>query len=107
MEQFDVVVLGTGAAGLTAAVTAQDGGARVAVPEKAEQVGATTASQGGPREDGDAGVLDTRGHTIPGLYAAGNVMGSPFGMTYGGPGETLGPAMVYGYLAGKHAASRN
>lgn len=41
-----------------------------------------------------------------GLYAAGNVMGSPFGMTYGGPGGTLGPAMVYGFLGGRHAASR-
>ena len=34
-------------------------------------------------------------------------MGSPFGMTYGGPGGTLGPAMVYGYLSGRHAASRS
>ena len=43
---------------------------------------------------------------IIGLYAAGNVMGSPFGMTYGGPGGTIGPAMVFGYLAGRHAAAR-
>jgi 3-oxosteroid 1-dehydrogenase len=28
------------------------------------------------------------------------------GMTYGGPGDTLGPAMVIGYLAGRHAADR-
>ena len=45
-------------------------------------------------------MLDLDGEPIPGLYAAGNVMGSPFGMTYGGPGGTLGPAMVFGYLAG-------
>ena len=63
-------------------------------------------TKGGPRVDGSARVLDTRGQVIQGLYAAGNAMGSPFGMTYGGPGGTLGPAMVYGYLAGKHAASR-
>ena len=51
-------------------------------------------------------VLDLDGEPIPGLYAAGNVMGSPFGMTYGGPGGTLGPAMVFGFLAGRHAAAR-
>jgi 3-oxosteroid 1-dehydrogenase len=63
-------------------------------------------TKGGPRVDPDARVLDLDGRPIPGLYAAGNAMGSPFGMTYGGPGGTLGPAMVFGYLAGRHAASR-
>ena len=63
-------------------------------------------TKGGPRVDPDARVLDLDGEPIPGLYAAGNVMGSPFGMTYGGPGGTLGPAMVFGYLAGRHAAAR-
>src|SRR4051812_3916867 len=61
-------------------------------------------TKGGPRVDPDARVLDPAGAPIPGLYAAGNVMGSPFGMTYGGAGGTLGPAMVFGYLAGRHAA---
>jgi succinate dehydrogenase/fumarate reductase flavoprotein subunit len=63
-------------------------------------------TKGGPRVDPDARVLDLDGNPIPGLYAAGNVMGSPFGMTYGGPGGTIGPAMVFGYLAGRHAAER-
>ncbi|MCU0261923.1 MAG: FAD-binding protein, partial [Ilumatobacteraceae bacterium] len=63
-------------------------------------------TKGGPRVDPDARVLDLDGAPIPGLYAAGNAMGSPFGMTYGGPGGTLGPAMVFGYLAGRHAAGR-
>ena len=66
----------------------------------------TLGTKGGPRVDPDARVLDLDGDPIPGLYAAGNVMGSPFGMTYGGPGGTLGPAMVFGYLAGRHAAAR-
>ena len=31
-------------------------------------------------------------------------MASVMGMTYGGAGGTLGPAIVFGYLAGRHAA---
>jgi 3-oxosteroid 1-dehydrogenase len=61
-------------------------------------------TKGGPRVDARARVLDVDGVPIDGLYAAGNAMGSPFGMTYGGPGGTLGPAMVFGYLAGTHAS---
>ena len=64
-------------------------------------------TKGGPRVDPHGSVLDLDGDPIAGLYAAGNVMGSPFGMTYGGPGGTLGPAMVYGYLAGRHASQQH
>jgi len=55
----------------------------------------------------DGRVINLDQVPIDGLYAAGNVMGSPFGMTYGGPGGTLGPAMVFGYLAARHAAARS
>ncbi|HEX7784022.1 MAG TPA: FAD-dependent oxidoreductase [Sphingobium sp.] len=60
-------------------------------------------TKGGPQTDTCARVLDVDGATIPGLFAAGNVMASPMGMTYGGAGGTLGPGMVFGYLAGKTA----
>jgi 3-oxosteroid 1-dehydrogenase len=40
-----------------------------------------------------------------GLYATGNAMAaSAMGMSYGG-GGTLGPAIVWGFLAGQYAAS--
>ncbi|MGV3769097.1 MAG: FAD-binding protein, partial [Sphingobium phenoxybenzoativorans] len=60
-------------------------------------------TKGGPQTDTRARVLDVDGAAIPGLFAAGNVMASPMGMTYGGAGGTLGPGMVFGYLAGKTA----
>lgn len=52
-------------------------------------------------------VLNVDGVVIEGLYCAGNAMASPMGMTYGGAGGTLGPAMVFGYLAGKDAGERS
>jgi 3-oxosteroid 1-dehydrogenase len=65
---------------------------------------AVLGTKGGPRTDGNGQVLDVDGQPIPGLYAAGNAMASVMGMTYGGAGGTLGPAVVFGYLAGRHAA---
>jgi 3-oxosteroid 1-dehydrogenase len=62
-------------------------------------------TKGGPRTDGNGQVIDLDGALIGGLYAAGNVMSSAMGMTYGGGGGTLGPGMVFGFLAGRHAAS--
>jgi len=61
-------------------------------------------TKGGPRTNGTGQVLDVDGMPIGGLYAAGNVMASSMGMTYGGGGGTLAPGMVFGYLAGKDAA---
>jgi 3-oxosteroid 1-dehydrogenase len=64
-------------------------------------------TKGGPQTDIDARVLDVDLNPIIGLYAAGNVMASPMGMTYGGGGGTLGPGMVFGYRAGLAAAKQN
>lgn len=41
---------------------------------------------------------------IPGLYAAGNDMASIMGGNYPGAGITLGPALTFGYIAGRHLA---
>ena len=61
-------------------------------------------TKGGPKTDRNARVLDVDGAPIEGLYAAGNVMASAMGMTYGGPGGTIAPGMVFGFVAGLHAA---
>ena len=62
-------------------------------------------TKGGARTNGDGQVLDFDGRQITGLYAAGNAMAAPTGMVYGGAGGTLGPAIVFGYRAGRHAAT--
>ena len=67
---------------------------------------ALLGTKGGPRTDGLARVKNVDGETISGLYAAGNVMASAMGMTYGGAGGTLAPGMVFGFLAGRDAARR-
>lgn len=51
-----------------------------------------------------AQVLDAHGAPVPGLYACGNDMNSIMQGAYPGPGITIGPAMVFGYLAAMHIA---
>jgi succinate dehydrogenase/fumarate reductase flavoprotein subunit len=52
----------------------------------------------------NAQVLDEHKRPIPGLYAAGNDALSIMGGNYPGPGITLGPAMTFGWIAGRHLA---
>ena len=61
-------------------------------------------TKGGPQTNANAQILDVDGEVIKGLYAAGNAMASAMGMAYGGAGGTLGPCMVFGFIAGKHSA---
>ena len=56
--------------------------------------------------DADARVLDRSGTAIPGLYAAGNDMQSIMGGVYPAPGITLGPGLVFAYIATRHAVAR-
>lgn len=60
----------------------------------------------GLRTDADARVLDAAGAPIGGLYAVGNDAQSLMGGTYPGPGITIGPGMVFGYLAARDAWRR-
>lgn len=52
-------------------------------------------------------VLDAGGRPIQGLYACGNDMHSVMNGAYPGPGITLGPALVFGFIAGRHACERS
>lgn len=61
-------------------------------------------TNGGAKTDHVGRVVGHDGATIPGLYAVGNVMAGPTGGVYAGAGGTLGPALTYGFLAGRHAA---
>jgi succinate dehydrogenase/fumarate reductase flavoprotein subunit len=58
----------------------------------------------GLKTDANARVLREDGTAIPGLYACGNDMGSIMNGNYPGPGITLGPALTFGYVAGRHLA---
>ena len=66
----------------------------------------TIGTKGGARVTVDAQVLRVGGEPIVGLYAAGNVIAAPAGSGYPGAGATIGSAMTFGYLAGRHAAKQ-
>lgn len=50
-----------------------------------------------------AQVLGESGQAIGGLYAVGNDMHSIMGGTYPAPGITIGPGLVFGRIAARHA----
>lgn len=55
----------------------------------------------GLKTTADAQVLDRSNRPIPGLYAVGNDAASIMGGHYPSGGVTLGPAMTFGYIAGR------
>ena len=64
-------------------------------------------TNGGALTDAMSRVVDVNGKIIPGLFAAGNVMAAATGGVYAGAGGTLGPALTFGFIAGREAAQRN
>jgi succinate dehydrogenase/fumarate reductase flavoprotein subunit len=66
----------------------------------------TLGTKGGPKVDRDGQVRRVDGTIVEGLYAAGNAMGAFCGPGYPGPGITIAVALTWGFLAGRHAASR-
>lgn len=65
-----------------------------------------TGTKGGLVTDCDARVLKESGEPIDGLYAIGNTTASVMGVSYPGPGSTLGPAITFGYRAANHLGAK-
>jgi 3-oxosteroid 1-dehydrogenase len=63
-------------------------------------------TKGGLKTDAFARVLRADGSPISGLYATGNCSASVMGNSYAGAGATIGPSMVFGYIAALHACGR-
>lgn len=64
-------------------------------------------TKGGLVTDEHARVLKKDGSVITGLYAAGNNTASVMGHTYPGPGSTIAPASIFGYLGALHASQQD
>jgi len=69
-----------------------------------KMVAGDSGSFAGLRTDRYSRVLDKSGEPVAGLYAAGNDAESIFSGDYPGGGVTIGPAMVFGYIAIRHMA---
>lgn len=63
-------------------------------------------TKGGVTTDAVGRALREDGTVIDGLYAAGNTSAPVMGHTYAGPGATIGPALVFGYLAALDAVAK-
>jgi len=80
VEYFDVVVLGTGAAGLCAALAAADADASIGLFEKADKLGGTTALASGVswipnnKYAAEAGVVDSRDDALAYLHSLSHGM---------------------------------
>jgi succinate dehydrogenase/fumarate reductase flavoprotein subunit len=70
-----------------------------------EVLPSTIGTCAGPQIDSRGRVLGGDGRPVPGLFAAGNAAAAISGPAYFGPGGTIGPAMVFGVLAGRTAAN--
>jgi len=96
--RFDVVIVGSGAAGLTAAVVAAQQGLRVLVVEKAEVLGGTTAYSGGGLWIPNNPLMDGLGQTDSAADAE-TYLRTMLGNSYD-------PAMVDAFLASGPAMLR-
>jgi 3-oxosteroid 1-dehydrogenase len=63
-------------------------------------------TKGGLVCDERSRVLREDGSVIAGLYATGNASASVMANEYAGPGATIGPSIVFGYIAARDAAGQ-
>ncbi len=63
-------------------------------------------TKGGLVCDEHSRVLREDGTVVEGLYATGNTTASVMANEYAGPGATIGPSIVFGYIAAQHAAAQ-
>ena len=70
-----------------------------------ELIPALFGTTGGLKINRKSQVIDWEGHPIPRLYACGNVTAHIFAPTYPASGSGLGPAIVFGYIAGINASN--
>lgn len=67
---------------------------------------ADIGSSKGLMGDQNAQLVRADNTSIEGVYACGNDLNSIMGGKYPGPGITIGPGIVFGYLAARHATLR-
>jgi len=70
-----------------------------------EVVPGDLGTKGGLVTDAQARVLREDGTPIPGLFAAGNCSSAVMGRSYPGAGGTIGPAIVFGFVAAETACA--
>ena len=69
-----------------------------------EVIPGDVSTYGGVVTDINSRVLKADGSVIEGLYSCGVSTASPMGRVYPGAGASVGPSMVFGFIAAKHAA---